>query len=307
MASEGSPLVDDESRHPVAGWTSRAYWSWPRIYAGCAGAGYFGSILLKVQVTKQLFVDTDVFASAFTFWNALTTAVALLPITLVSELQLPSFLTRILCLPEGWRMPKTWALPQRNMAMPLVVVFICTAINLGLSNVALDNLSVPVHQCIMATSPVWTTIIEHIAIDRMPRHVLVYLCIAIITLAAILVSIGDEADENMRATGIAAAAGAVLASALKCACHPTEPASTARHWRLVCAVSHAHATVGALERGRSTRRARGGGGGGGAAEIREAARCPFAHPIRRLAESIALTTAARTLVCVVWNVHRTEG
>jgi drug/metabolite transporter (DMT)-like permease len=163
--------------------------------------GAFLSICLLVTVacsktllTKQLFasVSTPV---AFSALSAIATVVCLVPVFLI--------------------FPKQWAglKSDKEILIGFGVVCCFVATDMGCTNTAVLLLSVALQQCILATSPFWTVIIESI-VKKKAQHPLIYLTISLLVAGAIFTNLGSQASET-NPVGIFMMMIAVLASSTK--------------------------------------------------------------------------------------------
>jgi len=163
--------------------------------------GAFLSICLLVSVacsktllTKQLFasVSTPV---AFSALSAIATVICLVPVFLI--------------------FPKQWAglKADSEILVGFGVVCLFVATDMGCTNTAVLLLSVALQQCILATSPFWTVIIESI-VKKKAQHPLIYVTISLLVAGAIFTNLGSSATET-NPVGIAMMMVAVLASSTK--------------------------------------------------------------------------------------------
>jgi drug/metabolite transporter (DMT)-like permease len=148
----------------------------------------------KTLLTKQLFssVSTPV---AFSALSAIATCICLVPVFLI--------------------FPKQWAglMLQKEILMGFGVVCVFVATDMGCTNTAVLLLSVALQQCILATSPFWTVIIESI-VKKKSQHPLIYMTISLLVAGAIFTNLGSQASET-NPLGIMMMMIAVLASSTK--------------------------------------------------------------------------------------------
>jgi len=183
--TEGSPLVEKSSEAEG-----------PNKFATFAAIFSLIAIAVtKVQLTSILF-STSGFPTAYSFYSAIVTDVMLIPAFLI------------------W--PSQWGIPTKEMflgphyALTLIIVF--TTFDLAFTNIALNSISISLQQCIAATNPFWTILIET-AITRKMQHPIVYGSVFGLVIGAALATVGDV--KGFDAGGVIAACVAVLCSASK--------------------------------------------------------------------------------------------
>jgi len=154
-------------------------------------------VVIKVQLTAWLF-HTSHFPTAYSLFSALVTDAMLVPIFLI------------------W--PQTWGYPALEMFGPpkftFTLIILFTTFDMAFTNIALANISVAQQQCIAATGPFWTIIIEGVVLNKLAKtHALVYATVTGLVAGAVLVSVAGAS--KMNAIGIVFACAAVLCSASK--------------------------------------------------------------------------------------------
>jgi len=172
---------------------------------------FIGISVLKVQITSSLFDSAD-YPTAYSLWSCVITCLMLLPTFVVSELRLPGCITRPLGLPDDFRIPQTWAWIHWRHLPSLLVIVTATALDMGFTNIALDEISATVQQCIAATNPVWTILLESFLRGNW-QHPVAYAIISLLVIGAILTNVGSS--DELSAYGVVAAIIAVLSSATK--------------------------------------------------------------------------------------------
>jgi len=172
---------------------------------------FTGISVLKVQITSSLFDSAD-YPTAYSLWSCVITCLMLLPALAVSGLRLPGCITRPLGLPDDFCVPKTWAWINWGMLPSLLVIVAATSLDMGFTNIALDEISPTVQQAIAATNPVWTILLESFLRGNW-QHPVAYAIISLLVIGAILTNVGS--GDELSAYGVTAAGIAVLASATK--------------------------------------------------------------------------------------------
>ncbi len=151
----------------------------------------------KVQLTAYLFSMAK-YPTAYSFYTCLVTTVMLVPAFILA--------------------PSTWGTPSKEMflgphyALTLIVLF--TTFDLGFTNIALANITTALQQCIAATTPFWTIMIESL-LHRRCYHPIVYGTVLGLVAGAVLASLADVRSLNV--FGAVAAVVAVICSASKSA------------------------------------------------------------------------------------------
>ena len=152
-------------------------------------------VVVKVQLTAWLF-SMSKFPTVYSFYSAIVTDVMLIPMFLL--------------------FPKQWGVPSLDMFGPPKFVFtliiIFTTFDMAFTNIALANISVALQQCIAATNPFWTVMIESVLYGKF-QHPIIYGTVSGLVVGAILVSVSDINRVNV--TGVLFACAAVLCSASK--------------------------------------------------------------------------------------------
>ena len=152
-------------------------------------------VVVKVQLTAWLF-SMSKFPTVYSFYSAIVTDVMLIPMFLL--------------------FPKQWGVPTLDMFGPPKFVFtliiIFTTFDMAFTNIALANISVALQQCIAATNPFWTVMIESVLYGKF-QHPIIYGTVSGLVVGAILVSVSDINRVNV--TGVLFACAAVLCSASK--------------------------------------------------------------------------------------------
>lgn len=152
-------------------------------------------VVAKVQLTAYLFSMAK-FPTAYSFYSAIVTDAMLIP---------------MFCI-----FPRQWGAPSLDMFGPpkfvftLIIAF--TTFDMAFTNIALANISVTLQQCIAATNPAWTVLIESVLHGKF-QHPIVYGAVAGLVVGAVFVSLSDV--EKVNITGVLFACAAVLCSACK--------------------------------------------------------------------------------------------
>ena len=150
----------------------------------------------KVQLTAFLFSGAAHFPTAYSFYSAIITDIMLVPAFLI--------------VPSQWGTPTKEMFSGPHYALTLIIFF--TTLDLAFTNIALSEISISLQQCIAATNPFWTSVIESV-IHRKWQHPIVYVTVTGLVTGAVLACISDVAKVNL--LGIIAACIAVLSSASK--------------------------------------------------------------------------------------------
>lgn len=149
--------------------------------------------VLKTQITAALFSSVHT-PTAFSLLSCLVTCMMLMPIFFI------------------WR--KQWTVVTWSMLWPdLLVVVAFTSIDLAMSNIALSELSTALFQCIAATNPAMTALIEGVYY-RTPQHWAVYVTLAGLVSGAVLANAGSDRS-HVTTYGLIAALLQVVCSSSK--------------------------------------------------------------------------------------------
>ena len=151
--------------------------------------------VVKTQLTAVLFAGSK-FPTAYSFYSCIVTCVMLVPVFIL--------------VPSQWGIPVKEMFVAPGYSLTLIVLF--TAFDLGFTNIALANLSTALQQCIAATNPFWTIMIESI-LYRKWQHAIIYLAVCGVVLGAIVTSVAQI--KKVTLIGLIAAVAAVLCSASK--------------------------------------------------------------------------------------------
>jgi hypothetical protein len=140
--------------------------------------------------------STANYPTAYSLWSCIVTCLMLVPVFLLY--------------------PSKWAVPSKEMflgpsyALTLIIVFLCA--DMGFTNSAIAELNLALQQCIAATVPFWTVIIESLKNNKW-QHPLIYLVVSVVVVGTILTVMGQM--EPPSTWGLVAAVLAVLSSASK--------------------------------------------------------------------------------------------
>ena len=188
MPGEATPLVPSESSSSACG---------TRTVTISAIASLVAIAVVKVQLTAYIF-ELAKYPTFYSFYSCIVTVGLLLLAFIV--------------------MPNQWSLPKKEMflgphyALTLVVLF--NTFDLAFTNIALASISITLQQCIAATNPFWTLLIEAMLYGKC-QHPIVYgavLGTVAGTVLAVAAAEGDE-QQTVSALGVVAAAVATLCSA----------------------------------------------------------------------------------------------
>ena len=146
----------------------------------------------KTLLTKTVFVHVPT-PVAFSVFSCFVTATCLLPVFMCK--------------------PSLFAFLDRKMLVGFMGVCVSIAIDLGATNVAISLLSVALQQCIKATSPAATILVESVLYRRC-RHPLLYVIVALLCVGPILTRLGSS-DFDSTPLGVAMMTAAVVAGAFK--------------------------------------------------------------------------------------------
>jgi len=151
--------------------------------------------VIKTQLTAYLFSYSH-YPTAYSLWSCIVTCVMLVPIFIF----------------QYFVQGKPMQYPHRAMAPTLFLIVFFTSFDLGFTNIALAELSTALQQCIAATNPFWTILIET-ALYQKFQHFLIYGAVTMVVVGSVLTSIAPR----LRSTtfGVIAAVVAVLCSASK--------------------------------------------------------------------------------------------
>lgn len=184
MASEKSPLVVNADGSNEKSFTER-------MQVVGAILSLISIAVLKVQLTAFLFSYAH-YPTAYSLWSCVVTDVLLVPVFLIT--------------------PSQWGIPSYAMLPLMTIIITFTSLDLAFTNIALANISTALQQCIAATNPFWTIMMETI-LYRKCQHPLVYVAIMFLVVGALFASLGSI--ERMNIWGVVAACIAVLCSASK--------------------------------------------------------------------------------------------
>lgn len=123
----------------------------------------------KTQLTAFLFSYAD-FPTAYSGWSCVVTCIL---IGCVFPFK-----------------PSMWACPTRQMWPMLLIIVLFTSLDLAGTNIALANLSTSFQQCIAATNPFITIIIETLLYCKL-QHWLTYSVVAVVVVGTVLTSLGQ--------------------------------------------------------------------------------------------------------------------
>lgn len=144
-----------------------------------AAAGAFAFLTFvavsKTLLTKLVFTSHDNGPVAFSVLSCVLTLLCMWPVF-------------------KWK-PETWAVPRPEMYKGFLGVCVAIALDLACTNVALSLLSVALQQCIKATSPALTIMLES-AVNKKLQHPLIYVTIALICLGPILAQLGTTSFDS---------------------------------------------------------------------------------------------------------------
>ena len=137
-------------------------------------------VVVKVQLTAWLF-SMSKFPTVYSFYSAIVTDVMLIPMFLL--------------------FPKQWGVPSLDMFGPPKFVFtliiIFTTFDMAFTNIALANISVALQQCIAATNPFWTVMIESVLYGKFQNPIIYGTVYSGLVVGAILVSVSDITRVNV--------------------------------------------------------------------------------------------------------------
>ena len=146
----------------------------------------------KTLLTKTVFVD-GVPPVAFSVFSCVVTALCMLPVFLCD----PSLFASLNC----------------DMLLGFIAVCVFIALDLALTNVAIAMLSVALQQCIKATSPAATVLLESLW-HRVCHHPLKYVLVVLLCVGPILTTLGSSSYDSTP-LGVLAMTLAVIAGAFK--------------------------------------------------------------------------------------------
>jgi len=155
------------------------------------------SFLVFVAVTKTLLTKT-VFVHgtppiAFSAFSCVVTGLCIAPVFFIK--------------------PSLYASLTMEMMVGFLIVCLAIALDLALTNMAISLLSVALQQCIKATSPAATVLLESM-IDRVCHHPLKYLVVLLLCVGPILTNLGSTSYDSTP-IGVIAMVIAVVAGAFK--------------------------------------------------------------------------------------------
>lgn len=165
----------------------------PRSRTAAAVGSLVAVAVFKTQITAALFTTVHA-PTAFSMLSCVVTCIMLVPCFLV------------------WR--SQWAVVTWSMFWPeLAIVTLFTAIDLAMSNVALAELSTALFQCIAATNPAMTALIEGVY-QRKRQHWAVYATLVGLVAGAVMANAGSDRS-RVTTYGLVAAFLQVVCSATK--------------------------------------------------------------------------------------------
>lgn len=125
-----------------------------------------------------------------------------------------SCLATNLCLaPVFLAKPSLFQSLQGRMLRPMLGVCLAIAIDLACTNVAISLLSVALQQCIKATSPAATVVLESLMMGKL-QHPAIYLAVGLICVGPVLTHLGSQSFDSTP-FGVLMMVVAVLAGAFK--------------------------------------------------------------------------------------------
>lgn len=187
--TEGTPLVKKEEEKEES--------PMDRVYTIVAISLLIIIVVAKTQLTSFLF-STLHYPTAYSWYSVIITDLMLIPAFFIW--------------PSQWGMPTMEMFTAPHYALTLIIVF--TSLDLAFTNIALAEISVSLQQCIAATNPFWTMVIESL-LHRKCQHPIVYGAIAGLVLGAALSVFSDIDKISMQ--GVLSACLAVLCSSSKTA------------------------------------------------------------------------------------------
>jgi len=169
-----------------------------KLAAPLAIVFYIAVAVVKTMTTKALLVTSKT-AIAISAFSSIVTCLCLIPIFLVK--------------------PSTWGVPDvRKNGPGLALVVFLLSFDMGLTNFAVQELTVPIQQCLLAVNPTVTVIIESIVRRRL-KHPVIYFTVLMLCFGPVLNMMGGSSDAhkstNNSALGYASQLVGVLASACK--------------------------------------------------------------------------------------------
>lgn len=138
------------------------------------------TIYASVAIFKTLFTELMLQGVHFPFPVALST--------------LSCIVTPLACLLVFVVSPSSFQYPSKSGAKGLFYISLLTALDLGLSNIALSLISVALQQVIKATACIWVVLLEVIVL-KVHHGVGVWLCILCMVVGAPLSAIGSAAED----------------------------------------------------------------------------------------------------------------
>ena len=191
LLKKGAPADDDEEEarppNPVVSWSRAAFASASILVVLL----YVVLAVLRTMLTKALF-NINFNPVAFSAATAFCTCVALVPVFVFDRRQ--------------------WAVPKREYLPQFLVVCALCAVNLAGTNTAVAHLSLTLQQCLVATIPAFTVVVES-AYKRTLAHPAIYATILALCAGPIVMATGYTGV--ISPLGVVAQMLAVAASACK--------------------------------------------------------------------------------------------
>jgi len=123
-----------------------------------------GTAVVKTQLTAYLFSYSNT-PTAYSLYSCIVTCVILAPVFII------------------W--PQTWAVPTAAMTNVMTLIVFFTAGDMGLTNIALSELTTALQTSIASTNPFWAMWIESVLYRRF-QHILVIVCVSMLVVGAVL-------------------------------------------------------------------------------------------------------------------------
>lgn len=190
-AAESTPLVKKTEEDEESSDGGKAH----NLKVAAALATLVVIVVLKVQMTSLLF-STAKYPTAYSLHSCIVTCALLVPI--------------FLAYPSKWAVPTLDMFTGPSYALTLIIVFL--TLDMGFTNIAISELNLALQQCIAATVPFWTVIIESLKNNKW-QHLIIYLTVSGVVVGTILTVAGQM--EPPSPWGLFAAVAAVLSSASK--------------------------------------------------------------------------------------------
>ena len=191
LLKKGAPADDDEEEarppNPVVSWSRAAFASASILVVLL----YVVLAVLRTMLTKALF-NINFNPVAFSAATAFCTCVALVPVFVFDRRQ--------------------WAVPKREYLPQFLVVCALCAVNLAGTNTAVAHLSLTLQQCLVATIPAFTVVVES-GYKRTLAHPAIYATILALCAGPIVMATGYSGV--ISPLGVVAQMLAVAASACK--------------------------------------------------------------------------------------------